>query len=61
MLNDKQEVEENKLEKVTGGISIEELIRKMNEKFGIKSKISDSYTSDNNDRDLHESVVKDSL
>ena len=52
MLNDKQEVEEYKLEKVAGGTSIEELIRKMNELFGIKSDISGSYNSDKEDHGI---------
>ena len=52
MFNNKQEIDEYKLEKVTGGISIEDLIRKMNEKFGIKSDISDSYNSNNKDGDI---------
>ena len=56
MLHDKQEIEGYILEKVAGGMSLEELIRKMNAMFGIKSDISDSYNSDNQDSDIDAST-----
>ena len=47
-----QELSENRLEEVTGGFSIEELIRKMNKKFGINSDVCDAYNSENKESDI---------